>query len=108
MCVGGSGSSSPANLRKLAGSVAQRQVQTQSLQSVPYDGGTKYRNEVRPDKMNRVALPNETAARIKARPARKGQAQEVNYRSQRKRKGTGLRIGGSGVNVPGGGSGVNM
>ena len=192
MCVGG-GSTNLSSVRRLAGNVGQRQVQTQSLQSVfqpgvysvnntrrlrgdgsayggfstansgfrkdrsrgvridteaQYNkllgqdiqvqqrtnplasqgrrwtpqgttkrtdgdfkrtsGGSTFKNEVRADKQNRVAVRDETNARIKTRTARAGQKQEVNFRSQRKRKGTGLRIGGSGVNVPGGGSGVSV
>ncbi len=51
-------------------------------------------------KLNRVGIRNEGAARRKTRGARSQMRSETNYRS-RSRKGTGLRIGGSGVNVPG-------
>jgi len=71
-------------------------------------GGSTWENREAPVAQGRVAIKDETAGRIKSRPARAAQKNEVNYRSQRKRKGTGLRIGGSGVNVPGGGGGVSI
>ena len=65
-------------------------------------GGQDFVNEVRPDKQSRVAMADESQARIKTRQARSGMREEANARSRSTRKkGRGLRIGGSGVSVPG-------
>lgn len=65
-------------------------------------GGKDFVNEVRPEKQNRVAMVDESKARIKTRQARSGMREEANARSRSTRKkGRGLRIGGSGVSVPG-------
>ena len=65
-------------------------------------GGQHFENKEGMSTQGRVALKNETGARKKARRLRSGMAEESNYRSSRgsRRKGTGLRIGGSGVSVP--------
>lgn len=64
----------------------------------------EFKNEMRANKQNRVAVADESSARRKTRGARVHQRKEVGYRSRRKgaaQATNGLRIGGSGVNVPG-------
>ncbi len=64
--------------------------------------GSETKNVITPDKQARVQIADEGKARIKTRQARSGMREEANARSRSTRKkGRGLRIGGSGVSVPG-------
>lgn len=124
MCVGGGGRAarSGSMLRANAGRAVQRQsAQRRNLgtRDKPFDSNRlgrlndalrkagaptidhvknpEYQNQ------NRVAIRDEASARRKSRGIRSRMQEESNYRSSRssRRKGSGLRIGGSGVSVPG-------